>query len=1613
MSGRGAHSASARGRFKLSPPRSTSPFIPATTPLQAASLGPDQARGGGAPPAPAGLALRHASTFDVNTPTPANAGMDTPAGRRSNLRKRASTFDVNAFSGTPASANGGPGDDGQRSAKGGHSLRKRARIDYTSKAQDDDDASTVLVSPTKSGRKRGSVSGAAGNDGRPGSAAGRRRSRVGVSPAAAVGGVVKRKRGRPPGSKTKNRRVAEAPPMQRVDSNADGGEILDTIEVGVTLGDEYESEEDESDEEGSSYAQSDDRSSAPPKAEDEERDASPGDQLRYVQGDDGRLEQAVEGGGHKDAATFLEVDTIAQDPPLQTKDVPDQEHTPASPSRPSTAIKDEIHDDIRPETNLLQLQQVSSGETALSTIEAQGDSENSNSIAEEAPDTLDTVDETSLSTPVDSRSGKLDDIVPISVPSVPDVVVDDTAAASGDASVAETDNKVVPVALDSGPAVAEDTEKLDSPTTVSIRRSGRTAKADRAPLVELRHPSLQAQKSLAAPVDSSSLRPDVADLLVQDPANELVDSQSSAAATGLEQQTQSADTSQAQHPEAEAELSSQPDAPLNSSSLQKTPTTALKQLDDREDTPAATQPLVPDAPDTPLRPVDRRLAADNKYNFLNKPRLYTSIPDVPAGSKYTAFGEEPAVYPAPWEERTAGAEPQGSQPIIRVQTPVPAVPALDPDSDADDIDAASPAEGEEDELDDEMGLIERNPSKVEYQYLAKAPTYQEQRKGFLGQELERVDLELQRILMREPWRATGTAPEDWEFQPTVLKRTATDGLAGSAAQKQGLLVQDPLTKPDDSVAAAEGKASSVRAGTDSDEQAIPGTPRRGRGRLPASSQPTDDAAAPGTAVTRYPKKSYVFRSIKDQTPLIDTLRDFKDLSLSELQSAIKAAAYIMHSWQREYNEVRKVYEDEDNASRRQANDKAIANWENRLNSFAPVPPSRSFDEPVKGPPAFSVRGVRAQKGYVDDEYLERQREQDRVQALVEGFRYDGRPSKVGQQDPEEQAWETGGARLRERKQTQKAVEAAEDSLIVSGKRVRRVRHLSDESQNVSRAGTPVATHSGPLPARPGRGRRRIVRDEDEEEEVPRLPPVAVNPLKRKRGRPSAASKLLAQAAAQAAALANEEEESVAELKPGTIRARKRKRNASGRFEPAQPAADDDGADDAEITEPDIPLRTTPASAKRRPGRQRKPGPVPGSSRLKAGAFRQIPSALFYGKTKGNSESAAPTTDEERSARSTSEEAGTDTQGSSYSLRQKPAKNYREVLIDDTGASEPRRRPQRKVQTKKSVSSGEGGKHAGVPPMPMDAGTRNHGQHAEQAIGPFPMIAPTPMHPAPESNGYAQLEQPYRTDSPAQHPPLAVPATHRIKFKIIKRTPTPQPPPSTAAASAHGQMQHTSQLQQPYQPYAMQPQQLQQPAQPGMQPGMQHLQPLAAAPPQHMNPFGVFSTNGPLIAPMPSNIVMGGGMQQQQPGQGQGPAREAGSPSGMGIGLGPGMGVMSPDGEVVMGGGIGQMQMSGMSGLGGLPGMGQLGENGEDMKEMTKSEKMSLSMKSMSPSRSFLAPSFHLQSLFGAIADYMTNREVGKRRHGRSRAEEEGDARAQEAGEAAEARRGCLSRCDGG
>ncbi|RYP07846.1 hypothetical protein DL765_008999 [Monosporascus sp. GIB2] len=213
------------------------------------------------------------------------------------------------------------------------------------------------------------------------------------------------------------------------------------------------------------------------------------------------------------------------------------------------------------------------------------------------------------------------------------------------------------------------------------------------------------------------------------------------------------------------------------------------------------------------------------------------------------------------------------------------------------------------------------------------------------------------------------------------------------------------------------------------------------------------------------RKQYRYKQTRPASEFTDLFTDIKSLSHDELYRRLEVVNHALAAWQNEYNELRKITDDEDNAQRYHQEEAAFLHRQKMAISKDPDA------NPVQK--EFVVRGIRAQK---PDPYIAYAKQQDRIMANAYLFEYDDRESKIGQQDPIAQRAGVGKGRLRDRpKQTAKAAEA-DDTNVVHGKRPRKAPALFDGGDATSRASTPVPV--------PGRRRRRAGQATEENGDAP-------------------------------------------------------------------------------------------------------------------------------------------------------------------------------------------------------------------------------------------------------------------------------------------------------------------------------------------------------------------------------------------------------------------------------------------------------------------------------------------------------------------------------------------------
>ncbi|KAK0732390.1 hypothetical protein B0T21DRAFT_412570 [Apiosordaria backusii] len=484
-------------------------------------------------------------------------------------------------------------------------------------------------------------------------------------------------------------------------------------------------------------------------------------------------------------------------------------------------------------------------------------------------------------------------------------------------------------------------------------------------------------------------------------------------------------------------------------------------------------------------------------------------------------------------------------------------------------------------------------------------------------------------------------------------------------------------------------------------------------------------------VTKNYASQYLFPKIRDPSEFATLLENPEDLDKETLINSTAAAVEALHAYQQEYNELKKIIDDEENAKRRQANDKTIANWENRQKDDEPLPWRRHYDEPIKGPPPFELRGARAPKPYVDDQVLEYQREQDRIMAQAYGFKHNNHVSLIGRQNPEEQRWEAPETRLRERKRTEKAAELAEEN-VVEGKRTRRPRQVADQSKEASRSGTPALTVA------PARRQRKTatapMTNGDVAESVdpaPATETVTESPRKQR----------AAAAAARARQVA--EEESASSVPP---------QDSSQGDEDYQAAQPTKVRKRNRTTATDTPSSVPATEAIKPAAKNKRVIKAPTSAPMSLSA-PEITTTSFY-----SNPSAASTQPESRPSTASSDRSDrtAETTESTYSLRDKRKRNF---VLENDPELEPR--PQRRRVPQKSLNNNPEPKNptkkprqprqtplSQLPPAPLTPAPA-----LEPALPQLP-IAPQPAVPPPPPSG--GLKAPTLIySSPAVPPPAPV------------------------------------------------------------------------------------------------------------------------------------------------------------------------------------------------------------------------------------------------------------------
>lgn len=214
---------------------------------------------------------------------------------------------------------------------------------------------------------------------------------------------------------------------------------------------------------------------------------------------------------------------------------------------------------------------------------------------------------------------------------------------------------------------------------------------------------------------------------------------------------------------------------------------------------------------------------------------------------------------------------------------------------------------------------------------------------------------------------------------------------------------------------------------------------------PAGDEP-DDAEISESQEPPDHRRYFKYRKLRDPEEYISAIENYEDMSTADLYEILEAVNVSLVEWQDEWTGLGKIVDDYENSLRRRAAD---AKYEARTRNLHQH--GVNYEEPD-----FAVKGYKAKDKETMNEtrYLQGQ---DRIMASAYGFEYDPHPSKIGRQNPETQqvGIMTRGRSLRNQpRQTAKATETEE----VMGKRQRKPVQLFDPAtQDASRSSTPVPT----------------------------------------------------------------------------------------------------------------------------------------------------------------------------------------------------------------------------------------------------------------------------------------------------------------------------------------------------------------------------------------------------------------------------------------------------------------------------------------------------------------------------------------------------------------------------
>ncbi|KAI1338726.1 hypothetical protein F5Y15DRAFT_96484 [Xylariaceae sp. FL0016] len=448
---------------------------------------------------------------------------------------------------------------------------------------------------------------------------------------------------------------------------------------------------------------------------------------------------------------------------------------------------------------------------------------------------------------------------------------------------------------------------------------------------------------------------------------------------------------------------------------------------------------------------------------------------------------------------------------------------------------------------------------------------------------------------------------------------------------------------------------------------------------PAETAANSPAADPEPPYIQPPhRKPIAFKELRQASDFTDMFEDAKSLSQVELYRRLEIANQALVQWQNEYNELRKITDDEANAARYHQEE---ASYQHRRKMALSKDPDAN---PLRKD--FVVKGIRAEKPPWDVTIA---RQQDRIMADAYDFEYDEKDTKIGRQDPAAQKIGAGKGRLRERpKQTAKAAEA-DDSNVVHGKRSRKPPTIYDGVEAASRSSTPAP----PPRRRGGRPRKDAEQNGTASLPIPHSLPSSFEletPKKRKGGRPRKhpLPEPIPEDFPVQAPGPEPEHEQVVEEKP--TRKRRRRKGAS--------VAAEDGLPNG------TPSNTTG-----------KPNPRRGT----ASRISEVPSGSFYSTSSLPSTNAA---DDSRPATASSTATEATVASNSYQLREKRQKKFTLNTTDDEHEQEvePEPKPKRvRRPTKKAQGENLTSATAFVPSQ--------HPPHVS-VLQPEPEAPPAPKPP---------------------------------------------------------------------------------------------------------------------------------------------------------------------------------------------------------------------------------------------------------------------------------------------